>query len=162
MMPLALFLHDERVIDLLGACGTRYYWARGNPATPWAALKDGTDCSGFAQMALVRGNQLRQSEPDRNAAALANVCFEVPETTAFRLYDLAFYGGHHVSHVMVCLGGDWVLGASGGGPQTKGDDPRAFVKLERIAYRGDLICVGRIKDQYRPPRLSADDTTPIT
>ena len=61
------------------------------------------------------------------------------------LGDLAFYGSPaHVSHVMVCLGDGVVIGACNGTSKTNGDDPKAFVQLQRLHYRDDLVSVGRI------------------
>ena len=156
MRPLREYLYDAAALDILGCVGVPYAWAVGTPGTPWPPVQ--SDCSGFAQMVLVRGSQLRRTEPDRSAAGLADVCDPVkPQET--KLYDLLFYGGHHVSHVMVAIGGGWVVGASGGGPNTHGDDSRAFVKLERWDYRGDCITGGRIKAAFRPSGRP-DDWTP--
>jgi cell wall-associated NlpC family hydrolase len=133
--------------------GVPYWWGKGTPATLWPS--DAYDCSGFAQGALVFLGQLRKSEPDRGAHDLANASDQVDEADV-RLGDMAFYGGRdrsgaqHISHVMLCLGGEWVIGASGGGSKTLGNDPKAYVQLRRDGYRDDLVCFGRLKDSFHP------------
>lgn len=147
MSVLRPLLVDPRVRELLATIGVPYAWGSGTPATPWPS--DRYDCSGFAQGALVYLGLLRRAEPDRSAAALADACDPV-ELGHQRLGDLAFYGTGGVHHVMVCLGDGWVIGASGGGSETHGDDPRAHVQLHHYLYRRDWVCFGRIKQEYQP------------
>lgn len=133
-------LKDPRVVELLSTIGTPYFWGKGDPKTPWPAAA--YDCSGFAQGALVYLGLLKPTEPDRNAAGLGNI--SDPVTDAPRLGDLALYG-KPVSHVMVVLDKDWVIGATGGGSKTHGDNPEACVQLRRLRYRNDLTVVCRLK-----------------
>jgi hypothetical protein len=51
---------------------------------------------------------------------------------------------------MLCLGRGWVIGATGGTSATLGTDPRAYVRLERLDYRADLIVTGRLGAQLAP------------
>lgn len=138
---LRSLLYDQRVVELLAMVGVPYAWGAGNPSTPWPS--DSYDCSGFAQGALVYLRLLEPHAPDRASADLARCCERVEEQHA-RLGDLALYG-HPVSHVMVHLGGGWVIGARGGGRNTHGDDPRAFVDLRPLGYRSDLAFIGRFR-----------------
>lgn len=147
-----LALADARVIHVLRRWGHPYGWAKGSPATaddPGSA-RDDSDCSGEAQEILVEAGELDPGQPDRSANALAYACDLVADG-AEKPFDLAFYGAAGaITHVMVVVGVQAVLGASGGGSRTHGDDPKAFVQLQRLHYRSDLVCVGRIKNQYRP------------
>lgn len=137
---------DIRVLEVLRTVGIPYDWGKGDPSTVWPPKT--ADCSGYAQSFLVRYGMLRSTEPDRNAYNLAMISDSVPGMPQFG--DLHFYGQGRVSHVMVSLGGPWVIGASGGGSRTHADDPRAYVRLCKANYRNDLIVVGRIQADYRP------------
>ncbi len=156
-----LDLQDERVLDALKAHFVPYSYGAGKPSDGWdnwpagaiggAGMNAGKgargwDCSGFAQALLVRWHMLPADAPDRNAAALASQLAprKITEENA-RLGDLAFYGtSRGISHVMVCLGYGAVIGASGGGSLTNGDNPNAYVRLQPLRYRPDLVCIGRI------------------
>jgi hypothetical protein len=140
MGPFAHMLQDERVLALLGTLGIPYWWGHGDPATVFPG--PAYDCSGYAQGALVYLDLLSPQEPDRGALVLSSLCSHVEDEP--KLGDLAFYD-NPVSHVMVCLGGPWVIGATGGGSHTHGDDPSACVKLELLRYRKDLKMVGRLE-----------------
>jgi cell wall-associated NlpC family hydrolase len=150
---LRLPLADTRALDLLSAWGVPYSWGAGFPKSVQSTWPDGArglaggvgwDCSGFAQAALVRLGLLSPAAPDRTAGGLYDLMVPVVPNQE-RLGDCAFYGIGRVSHVMVVLGTDLVLGASGGGSATNGDDPRAYVKLERIMYRNDFVGIRRIR-----------------
>ena len=116
---------------LFEAIDVPYSWGAGTPATPWPTGQpgynsatnqregpDGWDCSGFDA----------------------------------REGDLAFYGSsdRSISHVMLISGpfidgGLPVVGASGGGSSTFGDNPDARVKrFSDVEYRGDLVGLGRL------------------
>jgi cell wall-associated NlpC family hydrolase len=137
---LNLRIDDHRVLRMLEAWGVPYAWAGGSPATKWPPPP--VDCSGFVQAALVELGTLHPSQPDRTAEGLRGVCDPV-EPDAAELGDLAFYGRSKATHVVLCLGGGVTLGANGGGRATAGDDPRAFVQLQPLRYRADLLGVGR-------------------
>jgi cell wall-associated NlpC family hydrolase len=129
------------------AIGWPYWWGKGDPGTPWADGRKGVDCSGFAQMALVKLGELDAGAKDRGAAQLANDSNPV-QLGKQRVGDLAYYPGH----VMVVAGppgGDGhsaVIGASGGGSSTKGNDPNARVKLFNSgAYRSDFVTYMRLR-----------------
>lgn len=133
--------------EIMEALGWPYFWGRGSPGTPWGDGPAGVDCSGFAQMALVRLGLLPRSAPDRGARALADSSDPV-ELGSQRTGDLAYYPGH----VMVVVGPPGagghspVMGASGGGSTTFGTDPEARVKLfDSGAYRGDFVTYMRIR-----------------
>jgi cell wall-associated NlpC family hydrolase len=143
--PILAALSDPKAVDLLAAWGAPYCWGGGNPATPWLQFGAGLDCSGFAQVALVRLGLLSASKPDRTSAALASACVKVSAEQDQRLGDLAFYGRGSITHVMVVITPGVVIGAHGGGSQTTGNDPRAHVGIEPLLYRTDLAFVGRLQ-----------------
>ncbi len=150
---LRLPLTDPAALDILSAWGVPYSWGGGLPRHGRTAWPDGPrglaggvgwDCSGFAQAVLVRLRLLPDNAPDRTAAALYDISMPViPE--AAQMGDLAFYGATRITHVMVVLVPGIVIGATGGGQMTNGDDPRAYVKLERLRYRADFAGVRRMK-----------------
>ena len=128
---------DPRLIQ---AIGWPYYYGKGGPSTPWPM--DGkpvqVDCSGFAQMALVRLGKLSATAPDRSSAQLAADSDPV-EVGEQQLGDLAYYPGHVavVASAPGPSGHSKVLSASGGGRTTLGNDPNARVKVFSSAlYRG--------------------------
>ena len=156
---LRLNLDDERVLELVKKCyGVPYVYGAGKPADAmvgdwWLGVQSalpnaprdcprGFDCSGFVQVALVRLGMLSKKAGDRGAAALYGDSLPVPEGGAV-LGDLAFYG-QPVSHVMLCLGGGLVYGASGAGAGTWGNNPAGFVKLDRVHYRTDFRGIRRL------------------
>lgn len=155
MSPLKLNIDDPVVLDLLRAFGIPYAFGAGEPkhgAGAWPpdplpvghGNGRGLDCSGFVQAALVHIGKMKATEPDRTAASLWAFTKPIaPELAA--VGDLAFYGqAGNVRHVTLCLGGGVCLGANGGGTNTYGDKPGAFVKLDRIRYREDFLGVRRI------------------
>lgn len=147
---MRLKLEDPRVLRMLEAYGVPYSWGGDSHKWPPGPV----DCSGFAQAALRELGILHPKQPDRTAQGLREVCDIVPEAQA-DFGDLVFYGApDKATHVVLCLGGGVTIGANGGGRATRGDNPRAFVKLEPIRYRGDLICVGRPQFRHlaHPPR----------
>jgi cell wall-associated NlpC family hydrolase len=132
---------------ILGALGWPYFWGRGSPSTPWSDGPKGVDCSGFAQMALVKLGILKSSAGDRGARALADASDPV-EVGDQQVGDLAYYPGH----VMIVVGppGDdghsSVMGASGGGSLTFGNDKNARVKLFSSGkYRDDFVTYMRLR-----------------
>jgi cell wall-associated NlpC family hydrolase len=139
---------DEQVQALLATLGTPYHWGKGSPASPWPPGP--SDCSGYAQAALVMLGLLSADQPDRTADMLHDLARRVYED---RLGDLACYGtASRITHVMVCLGRGWVIGPRGGGSQTLGNDPKALVELKRIDYRVDLVGIGRFGPDPIPVR----------
>jgi cell wall-associated NlpC family hydrolase len=144
--PLGALVDDPQVRALLATLGTPYHWNRGTPAMPWPPGP--SDCSGYAQAALVMLGLLRPTEPDRRAFDLAMVSSPVQRGEG-RLGDLAFYGAP-VSHVMVCLGNGWVIGPRGGGSKTFGDNPGAYVDIKPLMYRGDFVVIGRLRPELAP------------
>lgn len=131
--------------------GWPYWWGKGGPSTPWEQGPQGVDCSGYAQMVLVRLGVLESTAPDRRASELAYACDRV-EVGEQQPGDLALYGG--ASHVMVVCGppGDDghspVAGASGGGESDLGDNPDARVKLYTSAlyWPSGFVCYMRLKE----------------
>lgn len=137
-----LELHPE-VIDFLRCIGVTYWYGAGRPSTPWPPTK--VDCSGWVLMSWVRLDLLPATEGDHGAMDIANsMCVETKEP---RLGDVAIYPGH----VMLCLGGPWVIGASGGDSTTHGNDPKACVQLHRFDYRHDFKCFGRLRAAIHLP-----------
>lgn len=133
--------------QLATALGWPYWYGEGSPSTPWEAGPQGVDCSGFAQMALVRLNLLASSAADRSALGLANGSDPI-EVGLQQVGDLAYYPGH-VMVVCAPPGADGhspVIGSSGGYTTTKGDDPNARVKLFGSArYRDDFVTYCRLR-----------------
>lgn len=152
---MKLAIDDPRVIELLAWFGTPYAFGAGEPKhalTCWPPNAPpvghgggkGADCSGLAGICLVHLGILPPTAPDRTAAGYFDLSKPIPTEMA-RIGDLAFYGQPgRVRHVTVCLGGGVCLGANGGGVNTYGANPAAFVKLDRIAYRADFLGCRRI------------------
>ena len=142
---------DSRSV-LIEALGVPYSYGAGTPASPWpggaAGLAGGVgwDCSGYAQAGLVQLGLLSSGAVDRTAQSLADRASGVSSGDE-REGDLAFYGASwsKVSHVMLCLGNGQVIGASGGGRATNGDDVGAYVKIFNTPeYRSDFLGVRRL------------------
>lgn len=133
--------------DIMSSLGWPYYFGKGSPATKWADGKNGVDCSGYAQMVLVRLGKLVSTAGDRGAASLADDSNPV-EIGDQQAGDLAYYPGH----VMVVAGPPGsdghspVIGASGGRSYTLGNDPNAKVKyFDTALYRDDFVTYMRLK-----------------
>lgn len=152
---MRLDLGDERIRELMQAFATPYVWGAGQPSDAlrpdWylgqPSLADGApkpcpagfDCNGYASVALVRLGIIPATAPKRNCATLITVATPINEGVA-RLGDLVFYGKiARPTHVMVYVGGGLVLGAQGGGSTTWGNDPGAYVKVEKFDYRSDVL-----------------------
>lgn len=125
-------------MSITSAVGWPYMYGGGSPATPWSDGPKGVDCSGLAQMALVRLGIMSSAETDRSAQGLADASYWVDEVDA-RKGDLAFYGESwdQVTHVTVILGDGTVLSASGSG--TSG----AVVVRDKPGYRQDYLGIHR-------------------
>jgi hypothetical protein len=139
--------HLDATGMLYESIGWPYFWAKGSPATPWESGPDGVDCSGYAQMALVRLGLLSPGYSDRGARSLADDSDPVVVGSQ-RPGDLAYYGGH----VMVVLsqpgadGHSAVIGASGGDGTTFGNDENARVKVyDSALYSGNFVTYMRLK-----------------
>lgn len=126
------------VARILGTIGSPYWYGRGTPASPFESIRSGSDCSGFLQICMVLLGLIPSTLKDRGAAQLADDSVQVKEP---RLGDFAYYPGH----VMLCLGGQWVIGATGGDKTTLGNDPKACVQIKRFDYRPDFVCFCRLK-----------------
>jgi len=130
--------------------GWPYWWSKGSPSTPWEDGANGVDCSGYAQMFLVELGVLSATEPDRGAAALADICDPVAIGDQMP-GDLALYNG--AGHVMIVAGPpndtdghSPVAGASSGGRTDLGNNPDARVKLFTTALYWDAFqCYMRLK-----------------
>lgn len=118
--------------------GCPYIWGGSNPWT-------GFDCSGF----VVWIYQVFGILPSGDWTAqllyfeLVQRAKDSPETPPPG--DLAFYGkaGDAITHVMLTLGGDLCVGASGGDHTTTTPDEArrrgAMVKVKPIRYRKDFF-----------------------
>ena len=133
--------------DIRTSLGWPYFFGRGSPATKWEDGPKGVDCSGYAQMVLVRLGKLSSSAGDRGARTLANDSDPVA-VGAQKPGDLAYYPGH----VMVVAsspdksGHSMVIGASGGTETTLGNDANARVKLfDSAMYRKDFVTYMRLR-----------------
>lgn len=138
---------------LLDALGWLYTWGGAAGVTTWAAAeavaakgKGVVDCSLFACLALVRMGVWKAFRR-LTSRQIADACAPVVWGQQ-RPGDLVYYPGH----VMVVLsypradGDSEVIGASGGGSSTHGDDPNARVKVFKSArYRRDFVTFMRPK-----------------
>ena len=128
------------------ALGWPYWYGKGTPSTPWSDGKNGVDCSGFVQMALVRMGSLSATYSDRGAAALADDSDPIPVGSQ-QPGDMAYYPGH-VALVASYPGSDghsMVMCASGKAT-TLGNVENDKVKLYNTAlYRGDFSTYMRLK-----------------
>jgi hypothetical protein len=117
------------------ALGWPYVWGNGDPGTSWADGPSGVDCSGFAQMALVKLGQLSAKAADRTADSLRSASRSIPWGEQIP-GDLAFWEGHV----------EVVVGA----PQLDGDSATigsrdGGVKLRaRTADRAGFLGFGRL------------------
>lgn len=145
---------SEGAHPLAESLGWPYWYGRGAPETPWTEGILGVDCSGYAQMGLVRLGLLSPTYSDRSSYGLA--ADADPIAVGDQLVgDLALYPGH-VMVVYEDASGPGehsaVIGASGGGRGTYGDDPNARVKLfDTALYRNgddglpDFVTYARLK-----------------
>lgn len=149
-----LNMDDPRVVDALKAWGTPYSWGAGTPGNANSGWPSGVkglnggvgyDCSGYAQAVLVRNALLSPDSRDRTAQELYSLCEPVARGDE-KVTDLCFYGSSTKSivHVMVVIGLDACIGATGGGRKDNGMTDRAFVQLQKWAYRPDWLGVFRI------------------
>ncbi len=100
--------------------GARYSWAAAGPSM--------FDCSGFAWYVLHTDMHLTKAGRT-TAAGLSHAPYTTP-TGSPQKGDLVFYSSGGISHVTIALGhGSQVIGASGGGSHTHGQDPNARVKI---------------------------------
>ena len=121
----------------------------------------GFDCSGLVVWAC-RELGLLYPTQDLSSQGLHDLC---AETCVPRPADLVFYGRakDRVSHVVICLGGGYVIGASGGGQDcTTAEIARkrgAEIKVHDIGYRlHDRLGYGRLvnptgADDWKPSPL---------
>lgn len=142
---------------LLAAVGWLYTWGGAAGLTTWAAAValagrgvGVVDCSLFASLALVKMG-IRKTFKRYTAMSLANACDPIAWGDQ-QPGDVAIYPGH----VMIVLtgpdgkGDSRVIGASGGGSSTHGDNPNARVKtFDSARYRKDFVCFGRLKTSER-------------
>lgn len=133
--------------NVLASLGWPYFFGKGTPATKWSDGPNGVDCSGYAQMVLVKLGLLSATAGDRGAAALADDSDPIAVGEQ-RAGDMAYYPGH----VMIVAGNPGsdghspVIGASGGDKLTLGNNPNAKVKLfDSALYRGDFVTYMRLK-----------------
>lgn len=125
-------------MSITSSVGWPYVYGAGTPSTLWESGPQGVDCSGLAQMALVKLGIMSPSETDRSAQGMADASYWIDEKDA-KEGDLAFYGTdwNTVSHVTVVLGDGTVLSASGSG--TTG----AVVIRDKPGYRQDYLGIHR-------------------
>ena len=104
--------------------GTPYYWGADGPST--------FDCSGFV-LYVLRTDMGLINWGDDTAHGIAN---RVPATNEPQKGDLVFYrsSSGRITHIEFYAGsGSQTLGASGGGSQTRGDNPNAKVQYGNYA-----------------------------
>ena len=132
--------------------GQPYSWGGGSPGASWPAGGPGLgggrgwDCSGLALATLAALGLWPWDGPDLTSAPMAQQAEAVPVGQQ-RPGDLAYYP-RHVVVVLTRPGPDGhsaVVSASGGGPTTNGDDPKARVQVHETArYRPDFVTFMRL------------------
>ena len=112
-------IRDQVLDKARSHLGARYSWAAEGPSM--------FDCSGFAWYVLHTDMHLT-SAGRTTAAGLSHAPYTA-STGHPEKGDLVFYSSGGISHVTIALGsGSQVIGASGGGEHTHGNDPNARVK----------------------------------
>ena len=113
-------IRDQVIAKARSHMGARYSWAAEGPSM--------FDCSGFAWYVLHTDTHLT-SAGRTTAAGLSHAPYTT-STGSPEKGDLVFYSSGGISHVTIALGqGSQVIGASGGGSHTHGQDPNARVKV---------------------------------
>jgi cell wall-associated NlpC family hydrolase len=113
-------IRDQVIAKARSHMGARYSWAAEGPSM--------FDCSGFAWYVLHTDTHLT-SAGRTTAAGLSHAPYTT-STSSPEKGDLVFYSSGGISHVTIALGqGSQVIGASGGGSHTHGQDPNARVKV---------------------------------
>jgi peptidoglycan hydrolase-like protein with peptidoglycan-binding domain len=113
-------IRDEVLAKAHKHMGARYSWAAEGPSM--------FDCSGFAWYVLHTDMHLT-SAGRTTAAGLSHAPYTT-HTGSPEKGDLVFYSSGGISHVTIATGhGSQVIGASGGGSHTHGQDPNARVKI---------------------------------
>lgn len=111
--------------------GIPYVWGGSSPRT-------GFDCSGFCIWIL----QVFDILPSGDWAA-SGLSAHFKQTTEPKPGDLAFYGKSIVTHVMMHLSTELVIGASGGDSSTTTEEEAtrrgACVKTKPLHYRSDYF-----------------------
>jgi hypothetical protein len=149
MTPLEWEQHVQQM--LADSRGWPYVRAMGTPQTPWDKGRRGVDCSGYAQMALVRLGILSPQTPDQASSGLQVMSRPVSPGTQLP-GDLAFYGrrGKGVVHVEVVTtmpgvdGHSLVQGASGDTGSGAVRPPRHALSWERDVRQPRFLGYGRI------------------
>ena len=112
-------MRDEVIEKAKGHTGAPYSWGAQGPSM--------FDCSGFSWFVL--HNDTHLTDKGRTTAAGLSQEPYTEHTSSPQKGDLVFYWSGHISHVTIALGsGSQTIGASGGGPSTHGQDPKAKVK----------------------------------
>ena len=131
---------------IMSSLNWTYFYGSGSPSTPWSEGGAGVDCSGYAQMVLVKLGKLLSTATDRGALDLANASNPVAVGSQ-TVGDMAYYPGHVV---IVASepgkdGHSMVIGARGN-PWDFGNNPDSKVKLYSSAlYRSDFSTYMRLK-----------------
>ena len=113
-------IREQVITKARSHMGARYSWAADGPSM--------FDCSGFAWYVLHTDMHLT-SAGRTTAAGLSHAPYTT-STSSPEKGDLVFYSSGGISHVTIALGqGSEVIGASGGGSHTHGQDPNARVKV---------------------------------
>lgn len=133
--------------------GTPYIWASKNPS-------NGLDCSGAYVVALEHAGLARPGA--RYKYGSADLHKALQPTSNPKMGDAVFYGKNgKVSHIMMIVGDGRVLGATGGGRNTKTIDDahaaNAAVKYKPLNYRPDFISYGSAPSINAPLAGSASN-----
>lgn len=136
--------------------GTPYIWASKDPS-------EGLDCSGAYTVALEHAGLAKPGA--RYKYGSADLQKVLARTSTPRAGDAVFYGsGGNVSHVMMATGDGRVIGATGGGRNTKTESEaraaHAEVKYAPIDYRKDIISYGLAPTPETP--LAGSSSTRLT
>lgn len=142
--PAETAARDSAVAYLDSLVGVPYVWGGKDPAK-------GLDCSGAATVAYEKAGFARPGA--RYKYGSADLHKRLTPTSDPKKGDLAFYGPNgKVNHVMMVVGDGRVIGATGGGKNTKNPDDAmkigAHVKYKPVDYRKDLISYGRAPSVY--------------
>jgi len=135
------YLRDLACMYAKGFLGSKYEWGGENP---W-----GFDCSGFISEVLsgVGIEAPRDRTTSIEYSKRYPVFWEPSQERNLTAEKgcLVCYGRGKISHIMLAISPNHVIGASGGGSQTdtaqEADDKNAFVKLRPIDYRSDALIV---------------------
>lgn len=124
---LANGTYSQKAVELgKGKLGCRYWWAKQGPTY--------FDCSGFVWWCY---NTAGVNFARGTAQSYSKLGVEVPkDISQLKEGDLILisWKGGKISHVVMYIGNNQIIGANGGGSNTHGDNPKACVSIKNISY----------------------------